>query len=123
MPYKDRSKQLGFLRAWRITHAEDIRRKKHAYYLAHREEFAERKRNSKERPKAIEGPFESRLLRSSRNLARWRDVPGAARLPVRRGRRRIYLGTAGERHAQAQRVYIAKKRARGRTAAPDGVSP
>jgi hypothetical protein len=123
MPYKDHEKQLSYLQAWRVKHAAEVRRKKHQYYLEHREEFAERRRKSRPTEGSIEGPYERSKLKSSRDLARWRDVPGAARLPVRRGRRRLYLGTRLERHAQAQRIHRAKeKKARETAGHPEDAS-
>lgn len=112
MPFKDRKKQLDYLRAWRVVHAEEVRRKKHAYYLPHREEFAERRDRSAPKQGSKEGRLETRLLRSSRALARWRDIPAESRSPVRCGRRRKYVGTPVERHVQAQRIYSAKRKER-----------
>jgi hypothetical protein len=118
MPFKDHAKQLAWVRAWRVANAEDVRRKKHAYYLSHRDDFAVRRKRAAPRTGPRESPIESDGLRSSRELARWRDIPGAARLPVRLGRRRKYLGTPAERHAQAQRIYAAKQRAKASRTEP-----
>jgi hypothetical protein len=113
MPFKDHQKQLRYLRAWRAKYAAEIRTKKHAYYLAHRVESAERRTRSRHRGGTLESGFEAEKLRSSREHYRLRDVPGEARLPVRLGRRRMYQGSASKRHAASQRVYLAKNRAKG----------
>lgn len=112
MPYNDHAFQLRWLKAWRVKNAEEIRKKKHQYYLSHRAEFAARRKFPNVRAGSREGVFETEKLRSSRALARWRDVPGESRLPVRVGRPRRYVGTALERRGQSLRIYRAKKQAR-----------
>jgi hypothetical protein len=112
MPYKDRKKQLSYLRAWRVRNAEREKKAKHRYFLAHQPEFAARRAKWIPGDRVSEGAEERRLLLRARDYTRWRDVPGEGRNPTRSGRRRKYLGTANERHAQAQRIYLAKRKAK-----------
>jgi hypothetical protein len=112
MPYKDRKKQLAYLRAWRVANAERVKRARHQYYISHQAEFASRRSRWNHADRTAEGAEERGRLRSAREFTRWRDVPGEGRNPVRVGRRKKYLGNAKKRHAQAQRIYTSKRRAK-----------